>query len=756
MTDWSNHFAGDKTPDFALSTAKKHWQNSRKTEANQTKPHPNPVVQNCNPQLTSHLARLTCRKLAELIDSSFDKIDDYLFDKANMARSNTEQSKLFDSMRELRLKRKNYEQFLTSSVTKLFSNPFLDVQSKQSQNSTAETLSLVQDEQLETQVLIESNINSLRVTYLGEILQFQTRYSTLFENSTSSKPANPLDPEKVTNLVAKGCTYFDLEQDDRLMVLKQINKTLGEAYGSLLDILNTELIAQGILPTLKFKSSTNNTEIEEESSHSIPAGPESDKEKPVTAVGPDSEEQDILVEMKSLLAKLRSRINANSASYQNQAKPAYKQEELFDALSSLQDSYTKAELYSGKAEVLDIKEAISRADSYSGAAAKSIAEHDEDLINLVAMLFEFILDDYNLSAPIQVLISRLQIPIVKVVLRDQTFFSKAKHPARKLLNALAKAGIGWNDDSEKKKDQLYTQIQKIVLRILDEFDGNITLFQELYDKFQHFTEREYKRSAIIEARTKEAEIGRIKSQRAQAAVKRVLRALLRDTNLPPIASEILQSGWSRVMFIAYLKDESENRWQESTQIAETLIWCLEPHTDAKEREKWCRTVPVLLKKLKTGLTEISYNSANLNQKIEELKSALTSTFKDPAPIRKDSVIPNSGLKVTKQKATDKAPSTTKTLSPEDKQVLKLSEGDWIEFSLINGSKFRCKLSTIVKDADCYIFVNRMGLKVLEKTREELATDLREEKVAILQQGLMIDRALNAVVGNLRKMSDQRA
>src|SRR5690554_7459077 len=93
------------------------------------------------------------------------------------------------------------------------------------------------------------------------------------------------------------------------------------------------------------------------------------------------------------------------------------------------------------------------------------------------MLFEFILDDYNLSSPVQVLISRLQIPILKVVIKDKSFFSKTTHPARKLLNSLARAGIGWSSSDEKGRDKLYDQIHTVVQRILDEFEGDISLFR---------------------------------------------------------------------------------------------------------------------------------------------------------------------------------------------------------------------------------------------------------------------------------------
>ena len=71
---------------------------------------------------------------------------------------------------------------------------------------------------------------------------------------------------------------------------------------------------------------------------------------------------------------------------------------------------------------------------------------------------------------------------------------------------------------------------------------------------------------------------------------------------------------------------------------------------------------------------------------------------------------------------------------------------------MNGSKFRCKLSTKIDEAECFIFVNRMGLKVVEKTRRELAHEMRRGRVKVLEQGLLVDRAMNSVMGNLRKMS----
>ncbi|KKL62348.1 hypothetical protein LCGC14_2186080, partial [marine sediment metagenome] len=83
------------------------------------------------------------------------------------------------------------------------------------------------------------------------------------------------------------------------------------------------------------------------------------------------------------------------------------------------------------------------------------------------------------------------------------------------------------------------------------------------------------------------------------------------------------------------------------------------------------------------------------------------------------------------------------------QIDGIEIGNWVEFRLVNGASFRCKLSALIEEADCFVFVNRMGLKVIEKTRVELAHEMRRGRMTLLEQGALIDRALDAVVGSLR-------
>lgn len=203
------------------------------------------------------------------------------------------------------------------------------------------------------------------------------------------------------------------------------------------------------------------------------------------------------------------------------------------------------------------------------------------------------------------------------------------------------------------------------------------------------------------------------------------------------------------MFLAYLRDDVEHRWQESVKVVDDLIWCLLPHEDDSERDQWVRVVPGLLKSLRAGLEEVSYNATKLDDTMGLLKHELAEAFRASPNIEIAEELPTQEDSFTET-------HNAAYLQPEDSamaehmaQVDSIEVGNWVEFRLVNGANFRCKLSAIIDEADCFVFVNRMGLKVIEKTRIELAQEMRRGRMTRLEQGALIDRALDAVVGSLR-------
>jgi hypothetical protein len=77
-------------------------------------------------------------------------------------------------------------------------------------------------------------------------------------------------------------------------------------------------------------------------------------------------------------------------------------------------------------------------------------------------------------------------------------------------------------------------------------------------------------------------------------------------------------------------------------------------------------------------------------------------------------------------------------------------GTWVEFTGADGTtKERAKLSWISPISSKYLFVNRKGLKVADKTVQALAIEIRRGDAAILEEVPLFDRALDAIVERLK-------
>ncbi|NWO05425.1 MAG: DUF1631 domain-containing protein [Alteromonadaceae bacterium] len=689
--------------------------------------------------------------LGDLLQGALDAVDDSLFELANNSRSNNEQSRYFEAMREIRIKRKGIERRFLQTVTDLFARPPRLDQLPRPQGAgkaSTDDLTLVGHEELEEQVALNAMISKADAHFQGPLIQLQARFTELYPDASDDKPVNPLAPAALCKAFAEATDTLEIDIRERLVVLKQFDRYVISNLGMLLDEANRVLIQAGIIPDFRYRGQTTPKRATPQASQPMPAG-----ESGSTPSAGD-ESTALFEQIRHLLA-LRRPNDQHTSTQPPPSEHVVSTGELEQLVAGLATpgpaTATEAgDLSAGEPVVLDlyrvVERLLARQPAQDGQPA-ALSGADEDLINLVSMLFEFILDDKNLSAPVQVLISRLQIPILKVVIKDKSFFAKPGHPARKLLNTLASAGIGWSHSDEKARDKLYKQIHTTVQRILEEFDGDVSLFETLNQDFEQFLEREERKAALVEQRTRESERGRIKSRKAQEEVDRLLKEKTRASRLPEPVQDLLVNGWSRVMFLAYLRNDTEHRWPETVQVVDDLIWCLNPHRDPEERDQWVRLVPPLLKTLRAGLQGVSYRSGQLDAIMSSLKNQLAEAFRNPdqAPVATTGPAPDDD-------STTESPATELTdaaVAEHLAQIDSLQIGDWVEFRLVNGTSFRCKLSAVIEEANCCVFVNRMGLKVIEKSRTDLANELRQGRLSLIDRGALIDRAMGAVVGSLK-------
>jgi hypothetical protein len=179
---------------------------------------------------------------------------------------------------------------------------------------------------------------------------------------------------------------------------------------------------------------------------------------------------------------------------------------------------------------------------------------DSDTIDLVGMLFDYIEKSAPANGNTQKMLTQLQVPLLRVALRDKSFFSQGSHPARLLLNAIAETGIHWIDDSDGEADPvLLKKMHLVIERLNAEFDGDLSLIERMLgDLSQH----------VQTLRTRPKSPSGAWSMHPRAAKSSDSRAKLQATRSPRASAwrkpgrllrTMLEQAWTDVLALTALR-----------------------------------------------------------------------------------------------------------------------------------------------------------------------------------------------------------
>jgi hypothetical protein len=114
---------------------------------------------------------------------------------------------------------------------------------------------------------------------------------------------------------------------------------------------------------------------------------------------------------------------------------------------------------------------------------------DRITVDVIALLFDYIFRDPSIPDSLRNLFGRLQVPIVKAALLDRTFFSDKRHPARLLLDHLADAAVGAQND-EGYRAGLELMATGVIDDLSRNFEIDVSIFRGADDTLTAFIESE--------------------------------------------------------------------------------------------------------------------------------------------------------------------------------------------------------------------------------------------------------------------------
>ncbi len=751
---------------------------------------------------------ISLKRINALVGTLFENVDDALFDLAERAGSNAIQTEYFDGMREVRKKRQLVERLFQEQATKAFGE-FAEGKLKPAKPDPSPQahagLALVDDIELEESLAVSSMVAKAEGRLSRSLYQVNQRLAVIIGGAKVEDATNPIGPAVLGNAFRTAIHEFDVNVQVKLIVYKLFDRYVMAGLDAVYEEVNVELIRAGVLPQVRHvmahggrapMRSTSGDEIQNPGSELLHPG-QGAAGGPYYDQAAGQLQAEIYHTLRSLMANRRSEgtydqdMGAEYIGGGTPGMPGLSPTDLLSALTILQNQSMVAQARAGNATdaVQQIKrELLDQVNKLSAdAKERHVSNADEDTIDLVGMLFEYILQDHNLPTPMQALFGRLQIPYLKVAILDKHLFAQKSHSARRLLDLLAEAGKSWSEESDRDH-RLFDRIKATVETVLRDFDEDVGVFEREHTSFSDFIEQHRRRADLAEQRAAEATRGREKLQEARRISAREILKRIDNRSLPPVVHTVLSRPWANYLVLTLLrKGDASDEWKNALRFADEFVWSAQPKTTESEHTRLRALLPHLDKALRHGLATVAYHESDIRQLMQDLsqfykrlldgqkietktaKEVITDNVAPISPPTTTDSMASPGSEDVQSDEPESMPVQTVAHSPVEEIVLStggegteapvevlaeddefvravrdLKVGNWIEFSDENGGRERAKLSWISPISSKYLFVNRRGLKVCDKTVTALAVEMRRGTTVVLEEVPLFDRALDAI------------
>jgi len=702
----------------------------------------------------------TNNHLITLINQMLNSADHKLFDLAEKATSDEEQMKYMDCTRIFRTERND-----------ISGHFFINLNNSLATNQTDaaddnQELSLVGQDEMEEMVAITTMHAKAMNVYGEEVTNLETRLEYLEINCENMFDKEALDPKHICEVFQKTIENIEIDIEVKLVFYKLFDQEVCSKLGVMYKALNQVLIENGIMSEIILKTTkkedVEHEHIEDEVSSRV-ASYYDPSENVATDFIPRSghEISHIVNEFMSgemTISENEIELPESFLRVPTQqdldGKNCYERKEVLKALSSLQHKLTSlqsgAECLSTEKIKQELVADISKKNG--GVVDKQVNLLDERSIDFVGMMFGAISDDITVSKLMTNLIYQLQIPVMKVAMSDRTLFNEEEHPARSTLDLLTRAGKGINNE----KDRLYSELEDIVDEILGEFDIDIRVFEKAVDELQELIQKEQ----TLTDETEKKQQRKIIQEHAKSIVISQLKMVSCSKKIPNEVRPLVLKHWSTLMLNRYIRHGRDSeQWVQSVLLLKLLLKCIQPiryHSQLKivrsNHEALVEAVNDELYQTQQDKNAISEQIASLKshflQMIEEydLKLVVNNKEVTQETLREEETVDTENTEEELQQiqnqietAKQKIARLTSTTKP----------GVW--FEIYNGEDKairRLKLSVILTDAAQLIFVDRKGVKVIEKDAAVFAQELEDDRSRILADHSTFDHALGQVMNAL--------
>jgi hypothetical protein len=254
-------------------------------------------------------------------------------------------------------------------------------------------------------------------------------------------------------------------------------------------------------------------------------------------------------------------------------------------------------------------------------------QHEKMTIDIVAMLFEFILKDHQVPAEVRAQLGRLQFSVLKMALMDPNLLTKKSHPARLLVNRIGSISIGLQQ-IDPTGERISTEICRIVEELLASDAENPELFSKMLDQLDGFIARELLASnSKVEKAIQVVVHAEQRSHRLNNESAR-LEKMLEGLTITPYLRRFLLDTWAHV-----IERVERNPAADSTRfrlLVPNMLWSILPKANREDRSMLLQIIPIIVPVLREGMGLVAWLPEHQQELLNWLVDAHTAVMRAPA------------------------------------------------------------------------------------------------------------------------------
>jgi len=609
------------------------------------------------------------------------------------------------------------------------------------EGSGDETLALMNQDVLEEDLALSAIRTRASVDYT-EPLWVLTRRMTRLVGGKSTEHRVPVSPGCFCQALQRSLADIDIELPVKLVIYKlfdrQFVRQLAELYGQ----CSVRLEELGVLPDLRYQihkaesadsarftgAQPQRRRVPQSPSLQIPTLEDVVSPAPLALPSEQLSPAEYQNQLLDSIQLLQDRLVARTPDQRREltGQPLqYSARQLVEAAVQLQqfNQLMAADVLEAAREIKPFDIARAREQLVNqlqqitdSKETPALGTDDARIIDLVGMLFEYILNDEQIPDCVKALLSYLHTPFLKLAFAESDFFRRQDHPARLLLNTLADAGAKWVSNDGSCEFDMLEQIRKTVRTVLDHQDVDTRLMASLLMSINSFVQKVELRVKLLEKRAMEQARGEDQLYEVKQRVNREIHRRVAEKDIPSAPLLFLLQPWTDYMVLVLLRfGDAGEAWRQSLELIDDMLWGLELTGAESEWRRWRQHYPWMESQIQKGFDMIGYDA----NKAFKLKRSIDRIYqlreKNLQPEAAPAELRNKLVQLAERRANERTRSTDQEKVVLEKLRL-LEFGSWFQFR--DGR--REKVAWFNPDSMQFLFVDQTGKRTGMKSGQQLA------------------------------------